>query len=104
LHSYLDKIVYYYESIDWPKGDFLLLFKYFIGIAVKRSGNMLTVRGIYDGKHLKLDENVKINSPTEVTLTFLTARQTTDEETIMKRQIKFLEKGFRMGKKSYSGF
>lgn len=63
---------------------------------------MLAVRGIYDGKHLKLDENVNINSPTEVILTFLAGRQPSDEEAILRRQTKFLEQGFRMGKKLYS--
>jgi hypothetical protein len=45
---------------------------------------------------------VKINSPTEVILTFLASQQSANEEPIMERQIKLLEKGFRMGKKLYT--
>ncbi len=63
---------------------------------------MLAVRGVYDGKTIKLDEKVDITTPTEIILTFLSDRQPADEDAIFKRQIKFLEQGFPMGNKLYT--
>ena len=41
---------------------------------------MLSVKAIYDGKHLKFLEKVKINSPKEVIVTFLDDDEITSDE------------------------
>ena len=43
---------------------------------------MLSVKGVYDGKHLKLAEKIKIRSPKKVIITFLDAidEELTSEE------------------------
>ena len=62
---------------------------------------MLAVRGVYDGKRLKLDEEVKIKRPTEVILTLLSSGKNADQKKIARRQLKLLKRGFKMGRKNY---
>jgi len=45
---------------------------------------MVSVQGIYDGKHLKLFENIEVNSPKRIIITFLDERGV---ENISKDQI-----------------
>ena len=42
-------------------------------------GKMLSVKGVYDGKRLKLDEKVSIQSPGDAILTFLLPRSSKEE-------------------------
>lgn len=59
---------------------------------------MLSVKGVYDGKNLKLDENVSVERPAEVILTFLNYGMNGDQKKISERQLKILEKGYQMGR------
>lgn len=58
---------------------------------------MLSIKGTYDGKHLKLSEKIKIHSPKKVIITFLDAveEELSSEELIAVTQhggaFKFLE-------------
>ena len=58
---------------------------------------MLSVKGIYDGKNLRLDENVVVERPAEVILTFLNSGRNGNQKEISERQIRILKKGYRMG-------
>jgi len=57
---------------------------------------MLSVRGAYAGKNLKLDEDVSIERPAEVILTFLNSGRNIDQKEISERQLKILYKGYQM--------
>ena len=63
---------------------------------------MISVKGVYDGKSLKLDENVTIKRPAEVILTFLNSGGNENQKGINKRQLKILKKGYKMGSLKYS--
>jgi hypothetical protein len=69
----------------------------FIAKAVLKGVAMQSVKGVYDGKSLKLDEQVGVDRPTEIILTFLSGKRRTNQREITRRQLGLLENGYKMG-------
>ena len=63
---------------------------------------MHAVRGVYDGKTLKLDESVRLAKPAEVVLTFLSGTEFVGDSIVESDQIALLAKGFDLGGIVYS--
>lgn len=64
---------------------------------------MYSVKGIFDGRTLKLDEKVLVEGRSEVILTFLNGIKKENRDRIAKRQLKTLKTGYEMGALLVSG-
>jgi hypothetical protein len=63
---------------------------------------MFAVRGVFDGKTLKLDENVRVQKSSAVILTFLTEPRAQDDRAAAERELALLKKGVDLGGIAYS--
>ncbi|MFH0926724.1 MAG: hypothetical protein V1872_14020 [bacterium] len=58
-------------------------------------------RGIVEGNVIRLDEKIGLPVGTHALVTLKTIKKEEQKE-IINRQLKYLDKGFQLGKKSYS--